>query len=180
MRQMKTMNKKIILSLTALAMTFSVMAQDAIDRYFSKYADNPEFTSITISSKMFGLFSNIETDDPNNKEVLDAMKDLTGIRIISNDDSESNVNYQKAIQEVGKEYEMLMSVDDKEEKVRFFVREESGQIAELFMIVGGRGNLFLMSISGIIDLEKISKISKNMNIGGMDYLENLNEENKSK
>jgi len=177
---MKTMNKKIILSLTALAMTFSVMAQDAIDRYFSKYADNPEFTSITISSKMFGLFSNIETDDPNNKEVLDAMKDLTGIRIISNDDSESNVNYQKAIQEVGKEYEMLMSVDDKEEKVRFFVREESGQIAELFMIVGGRGNLFLMSISGIIDLEKISKISKNMNIGGMDYLENLNEENKSK
>jgi hypothetical protein len=26
-------------------------------------------------------------------------------------------------------------------------------------------------------LEKISKISKNMNIGGMDYLENLDEDN---
>ncbi len=172
-------NKKLILSLATIAMTFSVMAQDAIDRYFSKYADNPEFTSITISSKMFGLFSNIETDDPDNKEVLDAMKDLTGIRIISSDDSESNVDYQKAIKVIGKEYEMLMSVDDKDEKVRFFVREESGQIAELFMIVGGKGNLFLMSISGIIDLEKISKISKNMNIGGMDYLENLDEDKKT-
>ena len=176
---MKMINKKLILSLATIAMTFSVMAQDAIDRYFSKYADNPEFTSITISSKMFGLFSNIETDDPDNKEVLDAMKDLTGIRIISSDDSESNVDYQKAIKVIGKEYEMLMSVDDKDEKVRFFVREESGQIAELFMIVGGKGNLFLMSISGIIDLEKISKISKNMNIGGMDYLENLDEDKKT-
>jgi hypothetical protein len=172
-------NKKLILSVATVAMTFSVMAQDAIDRYFSKYADDPEFTSITISSKMFGLFSNIETDDPDNKEVLDAMKDLTGIRIISSDDSESNVDYQKAIKVIGKEYEMLMSVDDKDEKVRFFVREESGQIAELFMIVGGKGNLFLMSISGIIDLEKISKISKNMNIGGMDYLENLDEDKKT-
>ncbi|MFT5596200.1 MAG: hypothetical protein ACI8QH_000990 [Flammeovirgaceae bacterium] len=174
---MKTINKKLILSFAALVMTFSVMAQDAIDRYFSKYADDPEFTSITISSKMFGLFSNIETDDPDNKEVLDAMKDLTGIRIITSEDSESNVDYQKVIKQVGKEYEMLMSVDEKDEKVRFFVREESGQIAELFMIAGGKGNLFLMSISGIIDLEKISKISKNMNIGGMDYLENLDEDN---
>jgi hypothetical protein len=174
---MKTINKKLILSFTAVVMTFSVMAQDAIDRYFSKYADDPEFTSITISSKMFGLFSNIETDDPDNKEVLDAMKDLTGIRIITSEDSESNVDYQKVIKQVGKEYEMLMSVDEKDEKVRFFVREESGQIAELFMIAGGKGNLFLMSISGIIDLEKISKISKNMNIGGMDYLENLDEDN---
>ena len=177
---MKAINKKLILSIATVAMTFSVMAQDAIDRYFSKYADDPEFTSITVSSKMFGLFSNIETDDPDNKEVLDAMKDLTGIRIITSDDSDSKEDYQKAIKEIGKEYEMLMSVDDKDEKVRFFVREESGQIAELFMVAGGKGNLFLMSISGIIDLEKISKISKNMNIGGMDYLENLDEDKKTK
>jgi hypothetical protein len=177
---MKAINKKLILSIATVAMTFSVMAQDAIDRYFSKYADDPEFTSITVSSKMFGLFSDIETDDPDNKEVLDAMKDLTGIRIITSDDSDSKEDYQKAIKEIGKEYEMLMSVDDKDEKVRFFVREESGQIAELFMVAGGKGNLFLMSISGIIDLEKISKISKNMNIGGMDYLENLDEDKKTK
>jgi len=173
---MKTIKNKLVLSIAFCAITISVMSQDAIDRYFSKYADNPEFTSITISSKMFGLFSDIETDDPDNKEVLDAMKDLTGIRIISSDDGESKIDYQKAINSVGKEYEILMSIDNQDEKVRFYVREEADQIAELFMIVGGKGNLFLMSISGIIDLEKISKISKNMNIGGMNYLENLDEE----
>jgi hypothetical protein len=177
---MKTINKKLNLTLLSMVIAASVMAQDAIDRYFSSYADDPEFTSIVISSKMFGLFSSIETDDPDNQEVLEAMKKLTGIRIISTDGEESTIDYKKAISKVGKEYEMLMSVDEKDEKVRFFVREEKGEIAELFMIVGGEGNLFLMSISGIIDLEKISKISKNMNVGGMDYLENLDEENKDK
>lgn len=167
----------MILSVLSVAITASVMAQDAIDRFFSNYADDPEFTSIVISSKMFGLFSEMETDDPDNEEVLEAMQKLTGIRIITTGDESSDIDYKKAITKVGKEYEMLMSVDEKDEKIRFFVREENDEIAELFMIVGGEGNLFLMSISGVIDLDQISKISKNMNVGGMDYLENLDEEN---
>ncbi|MCH2214647.1 MAG: DUF4252 domain-containing protein [Flavobacteriales bacterium] len=177
---MKTMNKKTVLSLLAVALSAGIMAQDAIDRYFSNYADDPEFTSIVISSKMFGLFSNIESDDPDNQEVLEAMKDLSGIRIITTDSEDSRVDYKKAINKVGSDYDLLMSVDEKDEKVRFFVREEGDDISELFMIVGGEGNLFLMSISGLIDLDKISKISKNMDIGGMDYLENLDENKDSK
>lgn len=174
------MNKKTVLSLLAVALSAGIMAQDAIDRYFSNYADDPEFTSIVISSKMFGLFSNIESDDPDNQEVLEAMKDLSGIRIITTDSEDSRVDYKKAINKVGSDYDLLMSVDEKDEKVRFFVREEGDDISELFMIVGGEGNLFLMSISGLIDLDKISKISKNMDIGGMDYLENLDENKDSK
>ncbi len=177
---MKTINKKLFLSTFAMVVAFSAMAQDAIDRYYSKYADDPDFTSITISSKMFSLFSDVKTDDPESDEVLEAMQDLTGIRIISSDDPESDTDYQNVINKIGKEYEMLMSVDEKDEKVRFFVREEKGQIAELFMVVGGKGNLFLMSILGNIDLEKMSKISKNMNVGGMNYLENLDKESEDK
>ncbi|MEM9053036.1 MAG: DUF4252 domain-containing protein, partial [Bacteroidota bacterium] len=104
----------------------------------------------------------------------------SGIRIITTDSEDSKVDYKKAINKVGSDYELLMSVDEKDEKVRFFVREEGDDISELFMIVGGEGNLFLMSISGLIDLDKISKISKNMDIGGMDYLENLDENKDSK
>jgi len=177
---MINMNKKLALSLFAICVTATLVAQDAIDKYFSNYADDPNFTSIVISSKMFGLFSNIEVDDPDNREVLDAMKDISGIRIITSDNEDSKVDYKKAISQVGKDYELLMSVDEKDEKVRFFVREEGDEISELFMIVGGEGNLFLMSISGLIDLNKISKISKNMDIGGMDYLENLDDNEKSK
>jgi hypothetical protein len=79
---------------------------------------------------------------------------------------------------VGKEYELLMSVDEKDEKIRFFIMESGDVIKELLMIVGGNGNLFLMSISGDIDLAKMSSLSKTMNIGGMNYLENIDEKGK--
>lgn len=172
------MNTKKISSLV-LAMTLNMVilhAQDAIDKYYEQYSDDPEFTSVVISSKMFELFSKIDADDPENKELLDTMSDLKGIRILSFEADSADVNpqnYKDAIKRIGREYEVLMSIDSKGEKVRFYILEDNNIINELFMIVGGEGNLFLMSIVGNIDLEKMSKLSKSMDIGGMNYLENL-------
>jgi len=168
-------NKSILLFSMALLAVFELFSQDAIDRYFGSYADDPDATTITISSKMFSLFAEIEPDDPDSKEALDAMSDLTGIRIITKDGLSSKQSYSKVVDKVGKEYELLMSIDENDEKVRFFVREEKEKIAELFMVVEGKDMLFLMSILGDIDLNKISKMSKSMNVGGMNYLENLDE-----
>lgn len=168
--------KTLFLISIALLAAAEIFSQDAIDRYFRSYANDPEATTITISSKMFSLFSEIKPDDPDSEEVLEAMSEITGIRIISKEDSLGKSDYSKVINKVGKEYELLMSVDENEEKVRFFVREEKGEIAELFMVVGRTDMLFLMSILGDIDLNKLSKMSKSMNVGGMNYLENLDEE----
>lgn len=154
-------------------------AQDAIDKYFSKYADDPNFTSIVISEKMFQLFATMETPGEETADVLDAMSGLTGIRILTMDANEEGgpvINYKESVKKLGKEYELLMSIDEKDEKIRFFIYEEGNRIKELFMIVGGEGNLFLMSLVGDIDLAKVSKLSKNMNIGGVNYLENLDED----
>jgi len=158
-----------------------IHAQNAIDKYYSKYADDPEFTTVVISNKMFELFAKIDVDDPENKEVLEAMSDLNGIKILTfeSDDNTSNiVDYQDAIKQIGSEYEMLMSVDSEGEKVRFFILEEGEIIKELFMVAGGQGKLFLMSLVGDIDLKKMSKLSKSMDVGGMNYLENLDESEK--
>lgn len=174
---------------TALIVTFLMSvtilkAQDAIDKYFSQYADNPDFTSIVVSSKMFELFAKFDSNDPDSQQMREAIKGLKGIRILTYDQGDTPnsqlTNYKTAIQKVGKEYETLMSVDDKDEKVRFYIREDGDLIKELFMIVGGNGNLFMMSLVGDIDLEKISSLSKSMNIGGMNYLQNLNKKDDSK
>jgi hypothetical protein len=109
------------------------------------------------------------------------MSDLKGIKILtfeSDENTSGNVDYQDAIKQIGKEYEMLMSVDSEGEKVRFFILEEGDIIKELFMVVGGQGKLFLMSLVGDIDLDKMSKLSKSMDVGGMNYLENLDESEK--
>jgi len=180
---MKT--SKIISVLVALLLSVTILhAQDAIDKYFEKYADNPDFTSVVVSSKMFELFANVQVDSPENSDFKDAIKGLKGIRILAYEQGDiPNVqvtDFKSAIKKVGSEYEVLMSIDDKDEKVRFYILENGDRINELFMIVGGKGNLFLMSLVGDIDLEKMSSLSKKMNIGGMNYLENLDENKNSK
>lgn len=158
-----------------------VSAQDAIDRYFESFASDPDFTSIVISSKMFELFTKIDVDEPEGKRVKDAISGLKGIRILAYESEEGTsktANFNSAIKKIGSDYELLMSVNDKSDKVRFFIREEGDTIAELFMVVGGDQNLFLMSLVGDIDLEKMSELSKSMDVGGMNYLKNLDDPKK--
>ena len=179
------MNTKKITGLTLyffISMTL-LHAQNAIDKYYSQYSEDPEFTSVVISSKMFELFAKIDVDDPENKDVVKAMSDLNGIKILtfeSDEDASNKVDYQNAINKIGNEYEMLMSIDEKEENVRFFIREEGDTVRELLMMVGAEKNFFVMSISGNIDLEKLSSLSKSMNVGGMNYLQNLDDKDKNK
>ena len=177
--------KNILSTVFALILCISFLqAQDAIDKYFNQYADNSDFTSIVVSSKMFELFANIQTDSPDNGDFKEAIKGLKGIRILSYDRNDfpdaKVIDYKSALKKVGPEYEVLMSIDDKDEKLRFYILENNDQIKELFMIVGGKGNLFLMSLVGDIDLARMSRLSKKMNIGGMNYLENLDESKKTK
>lgn len=177
--------KNTVSILAAMTLSVSVLhAQDAIDKYFEKYAANPDFVSIVVSSKMFELFANIQPDAPQNAEFKEAIKGLKGIKILAYDQSDKPnaqiTDFRTAIKNVGSEYEILMSIDERDEKVRFYILESGDIIKELFMVVGGENNLFLMSLVGDIDLEKMSTLSKNMNIGGMNYLDNLHEKGKSK
>ena len=66
---------------------------------------------------------------------------------------------------------------EKNSNVVFLAREENGVIVELLLIAGGSSadDNVLISIQGVIDLENISKLSKGLNIGGMESLEKIDE-----
>ncbi len=84
--------------------------------------------------------------------------------------------YQEAASQLTKEYEELMTVRSDGELVKFMVKENSkGNIAELVMLVGGQDEFVAMSLLGDIDLNEISQIANDMNIGGMDKLKSLNK-----
>ncbi len=182
--KMKRMRFQLFLVLALInGMAQLANAQDAITTCFKEYADDPNYTSIVVSSKMFELFANIKGDDAESKAVKDVIKGLSGIRILvydGDDNTKPAHNFKSAVGKVSSAYEVLMSVDEQNEKIRFYVREKADKIEELLMIVAGQDHLFLMSLTGNIDLAKISSLSKNMNIGGMEYLENLDEKNKNK
>ena len=57
----------------------------------------------------------------------------------------------------------------------FLAQEENGKIVELLLVVGGESDNALISITGVIDLSTIGKISHSMGIEGMEKLEDLEE-----
>ena len=57
------------------------------------------------------------------------------------------------------------------------VKDNGDIVEELLMIVGGNENFALLSFIGNIDLKKIGKLAKALDIDNMQYLENLDKKN---
>lgn len=169
--------KKLTVIAIAMIWSVSAMAQDnAISKYFSKYIADTSFTKVTVTSKMFSLFTEIEGEDEAEKEILAALSKLKGIKVLINEDpKDPKMLYGNAVSAVSKDksYEELMSVEDGQENVKFMVRDEGPIINELLMIVGGNEEFLIMSLFGEIDLKQIAKLSRIMKMRGIDHLKVL-------
>jgi len=170
--------KRIVILIAVLAFTVSMTAQkeDAIAKYFSSYADSEDYTKVTISSKMFELFTHIEGTNEEEQEMLETISGLQGMRMVtaSNPD-EADSRYKSALKSLGSEFEVLMEVEDDEENITIFIKEESGMINEL-VIIGCGDEFFILSLLGDIDLKQVAKLSRTIQIDGMEHLQNIDEE----
>ena len=167
--------KIIIATLFLGVFSFSnVQAQaDAIDKYFQQYVDDDRFTVVYISSKLFELIGKLDVDgldleDDEAEAMMDIAKDLKGLRILVAEEDALEL-YKEAKQKINtKEYEILMTVRDKDgENVEFLVKEQGeNTINELLLMVGGEDEFVLLSFAGIIDLDKVAKLAKTIEEGG--------------
>lgn len=167
--------KKLILTLSVVLLTATGWAQSkAVDKLFEKYSGKEGFTSVVITKYMFGLFSNIETSEDD--EYMNMIKNLKNIKILSAPGSDvSGINFYKEVMESlpEKEYDELMVIKEGGTDIKFLIKEENDKIVELLMLIGGPDENVLISISGIIDMKTIAKLSKSMNIEGMEKLEKI-------
>ena len=169
--------KSLILSLfVILSTTLSSFGQDdAITKYFNKYIDDTRFSAVYISPKMFEMFSKMEIEDmePDVQEVIRSMK---GLRILHTEENAMQY-YQEALKTINtNEYELLLTARDEGENVRFMVKSSGDIVQELLMIVGGEKNFAMLSFLGNIDLKKIGKLAKALDIENLQYLDKLEEE----
>ncbi len=171
------------LSLSILALLFTAVSsfaqQDAITKYFSQYQDDVNFDVVYISPKMFSMVSKIEIDDmePEIQEVIASMK---GLRILHTD-VDAVKYYNEALKKINtSEYELLMTARGDGENIRFMIKDNGDIVEELLMIVGGGNDFAMMSFIGNIDLKKIGKLAKALDIDNLQYLENLNKDSKEK
>jgi hypothetical protein len=173
--------KKVLFIIIISLGFFDIWGQSsAADKLFDKYSGKEGFTSVYISKYMFNMFMNLNDSTPQNKEMKDVVSRLNSIKILAVDDKSkipAGVNlYQEIMKAVDKnEYKELMVIKEKDQDVKFLVKENDGKVSELLLVVGGKGDNVLISIQGDIDMKNISKLAKAMDIQGMEKLEDIDK-----
>lgn len=173
-----------VILVALLSFNLSALAQeDAITRYFDQYVEDERFTVVYLSPKIFEILGKLdidELDDEEAGEVMDVLKDLKSLRILTTEEN-SIAFYEEAQAKINtKDYEVLMTVRSEGENVNFLVKDEGDIIEELLLLVGGDDTFVLMSFIGNIDLKKISRLANSVDIDGMEHLEKLDEKEKEK
>lgn len=174
------MNIKILL-LWLVFLPKVIFSQSPVDKIFDKYSGKDGFTTVYITQYMFDMFKNVNTND---KEFDDLVKGLKSIRILSVEDKKAvpaNTNFFK---EVMKElpvdqYKELMVVKEKDQEVKFLIKENQGKVSEFLLVSGGKDNA-LICIQGNIDMKSLARLSRNLNINGMKPLEKMDKGNAPK
>lgn len=170
--------KKVIAAFALMIITTGAFAQDAISKFFSKYQNDESFSQVTVSSKMFNLFTQMDAESPEDKEVLEAISKLKGLRILAKQDARNARElYKEAFTLIPiKDYEELMSVRDKDKDMKFFIKEtKGGTISELLMVLGGNTEFMVLSLFGEIDLKQVSRIGRKMDVKGLENLEKMDK-----
>jgi len=170
--------KTITLLAGLLSLTMGIRAQSIIDKLYDKYSGTEGYTSVYISKYMFDMFRTNETDVKTGEDMEQIMSKLNCIKILVTDDDPATPTPVSLYQEIMKvlpssSYKEIMVVKEKDQDVKFYVKEEKNRVAELLLVVGGKDESVLISIQGDIDMKNISKLAKSMNIEGMENLEKI-------
>ena len=165
---------KNVLSLAiVMLLSFTAYTQsDAIESHFKDYQQNEHFKTVYISPKTFQMAYKA-TDSEDEKELAAIVKDLKGLKIMSTAKDAVKV-YTEAGKRLNiKPYETLVSMKDKDADVKFITKETNGAISELILLLGRKDRFVMMSFTGRIDLNKIAKLSKKLDIEGAEYLDKI-------
>ncbi|MBD0834691.1 DUF4252 domain-containing protein [Aestuariibaculum suncheonense] len=185
-------SKLIVFVLALMLLPMAVTAQKDI---FEKYSDNPEVTYVSIQPKMFQMIAKmgINVDDPEAKAYMDMVKSITSFKTITADNAAIGADIAKWVKSRSTALEELMEVKDDGTEVKFYVKEgrDADHVKELLIFVNGmdkvidsdieingkkrRFETVVVSLTGDIDLNEISKLTDKMNISGGEHLEKKNK-----
>ena len=190
--KLNTMKKNVVLVIMALLMMpLTSMAQDV----FAKYSDNPDVTYVSIKPKMFQMLAkmDIDTDDPEAQEYMDMVNSITSLKTIITEEGAISSDLSSYVSSRSSSLEELMEVKDDGTVVKFYIKEgrDEDHVKELLIFVNGLSKhmkdanievngkqrtfeTILVSLTGDIDLNQISKLTKKMNIPGGEHLEDKN------
>lgn len=176
--------KKLFYSILILLASANIYAQDT--SAFDKYENNDEVTTVVVTKQAFMMLKKVSAESKeaaDYKRLVDGLNELkvftTENKSVANDMSATFDNYVKT-----KKLIELMRVKDKEANVKIYVRQGKTEdiISEFIMLVDemnvtiekgtsqSKPELVIVSLTGNINLNDISKITSDMNIPGSEHV----------
>lgn len=147
---------------------------NGISRFFKHLITDNNFKSTYISNKMF------ETIMKTRKEELDdetrsILKDLTSLHVLTSERHNPGEQYREAIPKINtSEYPLLFSKQDQVDKFSLFTRKSGAVITEILLVARDHTDFVILSITGKIDLEKITRLASILHFQGSEFLEQMN------
>ena len=178
--------KKNLLLIATFITSFWVSGQNI----FERYTDNDKVTLVSISPKMFKMLGqmSLSLDDPEAQEYMEMVTSINNFKVLVSSSEDISDDMLKWVNDqVSKEnLDELMSIKDKDADVTFYVKEGKNEayVEKLLMYVneiikpdskksnfnGREIKAVLMLLEGNIDLNKISKLTDQMDLPGGNQL----------
>jgi len=181
----KMTSKKLMVALMIAILPMFTFAQSIFD----KFEDMDDVSTVVVNKRAFDLMSRVGADSPEAKEYVNMVKSLKSLRVFATENATIAADMKSKVNTYLKSSKLseLMRVKDKEGNVKIYIREgkDADHVSELFMFVEGiskhMGNedrkpeAVIVSITGDIDLNKISELTSQMNIQGGEHLKKVNK-----
>ena len=178
---MKTL--KHLLLILLIASPLSILAQSPFDAFEGE----DDVTSVIVTKNMFKLLSNLdlESNDPEAKEYLELINNLDNVKVFTTENQAVAEKMNTAVDRYlnsAKGLSQLMRVKEEGNLIRFYAKEGKNEnfVSELLMHLNGsegdKKMTVIMSITGNIDLKKISKLTKDLDVPGSEKLKDLEKQ----
>ncbi|ARN77261.1 hypothetical protein BST97_04290 [Nonlabens spongiae] len=168
--------KRIIFIVAFLVTSVGTMAQN-----LDSIGNLKNTSETVVTSEMFKLIANIDLGDTDDevKEMKSMVDNLSELRVYMTDNSDSAKKMKQIVNGYISKNNLvkLMHVKEEDQMFTFHMRKGSTdkKVRDLIMFMDGNGNdgedsVFLI-ISGDIDMDQISKITKSLNTPGQKQIE---------
>ena len=155
---MKSRAIRIILCVAMMALSLQANAQV---KEFEKYADTKNVTYVYISKFMLRMVGKGSSPSVPGVNTQSIMNKLNGIQIISSEEKTSAARLKAETQSIIKQgkYELLLQVDEDDEKVNIYHREGKQQ-SVVVMLSDDDGEVSVIVFSGTFTLEDVMKMTE--------------------
>jgi hypothetical protein len=165
------MKKKVMGLFVLVLLALPALSQNLVSSFIEKIDSDSQRNAMkmSISGKMLRFA--VDRDADADKEMKELIKNIDKISMVAG--LSIDEKQKKTLNQSLKSYEELMSIEEEFQTIQMFTKENKGKVEEFVLIIWSDDELVLMSITGKIDLNQLSRLSESVNIQGMEHLERI-------